>query len=189
MRVCGLWTRVLIATAAAGCAPAHRIGSPVLPSATHVVIVPVADVRAKPQSFPSPGTHDPSQETQVLYGEGVRLIATRGDWAMVEAVEQPEYTHQQRWQGYPGWVPLAALRPRSRAEGQRPTNAVVVDNWAAVARREPAQGPELRLPVGTHVRAGRAGRSGWNVQLLDGTTGRIASGQLRLLRDLHRLSS
>jgi hypothetical protein len=73
-----------------------------------VVIVPVADVWSKPlpQGFkPS----DDVRETQILFGERVLIHESSGPWARIEAVEQPEYTHHHRWEGYPGWVQQSAL--------------------------------------------------------------------------------
>jgi len=62
----------------------------------HVVTLPVVDVRAEPGSLPTPGIHDPLQETQLLYGEQVHVLTTQGAWASIEALEQPEYTHAHR---------------------------------------------------------------------------------------------
>jgi len=81
------------------------------PPARMVVVVPVADVRAKP--VPSSGGYerDRLQETQVVEGEIVLVFERKGDWARVACSEQEEYTHNDRWEAYPGWVQWSALSP------------------------------------------------------------------------------
>jgi len=84
-----------------------------VPPGLYVVTVPFADVRAVPDHPVQSYAHDPHQETQLLLFERVRVIKTQGAWALIEAVEQPEYTHHQRWEGYPGWVLRSAIQPVS----------------------------------------------------------------------------
>jgi len=75
------------------------------------VCVPVADLRKEP-SEPGPSRdHDPLEESQLLQGDPVRVLEERDGWARVEAVEQQEWTHHQRWEGYPGWIRLSDLEP------------------------------------------------------------------------------
>ncbi len=161
--------------AASGCAA---------PRALHVVIAPVADLRAKSGTWPAPGTHDPFQETQLLYGEPVQLVTIEGGWAHVEAVEQPEYTHHRRWQGYPGWVLYDLLQPIRR----RPTpNAVVTVKWMTVWENPNAMASMLQLPMGTKVTVAPTGSEFWKVQLLSGATGWISRGAVAFLEELDRL--
>src|SRR5258708_18147762 len=68
-----------------------------------VVIVPVADLRSD-QSLPEPGKSDDKQQTQLLFGETVEVVASSGEWVQVNAIEQPSFKYHQRWEGYPGWV-------------------------------------------------------------------------------------
>jgi cell wall-associated NlpC family hydrolase len=74
------------------------------------VIAPVSDVWTAPPAANTEPTSD-QRETQVLFGEVVFVHASSGPWVRIEAVEQPEYTHHQRWEGYPGWVLKKALGP------------------------------------------------------------------------------
>jgi hypothetical protein len=74
-----------------------------------VVAVPVADLRAEPVPHSGRYEFDRLQETQVLEGETVLVFERRGDWARVACPEQDEYTHNDRWEGYPGWVRWSAL--------------------------------------------------------------------------------
>ncbi len=74
-----------------------------------VVRVDVADVRSKPESPSQKYEFDPLQETQVLKGEPVLVLEEKGKWARIECPEQMEYTHNNRWEGYPGWILKKAL--------------------------------------------------------------------------------
>lgn len=75
-----------------------------------VVAVPAADVWSEPAGDPAQRTDD-KRETQVLFGERVLVHESSGIWARIEALEQPEHTHHDRWEGYPGWVAKDALAP------------------------------------------------------------------------------
>ena len=151
----------LLLIASAGCAASQPL---------MVVNVPVADLRAQPHTTAQAGVHDPLEETQLLYGERVRVVRARNGWAFVEAVEQPEYTHHGRWQGYPGWLPLSELlewRP-TRALTTVPTGrpVVIVAKWARAW-----QDPSLRLacpwrlPLGSRLQATDVGGGLWRIEL------------------------
>ncbi len=75
------------------------------------VKVPVADVRAKPKAASGKYKFDELQETQVELGERVRVLEKKGKWFRVECMDQEEFTHNNKWQGYPGWIEAAALTP------------------------------------------------------------------------------
>lgn len=60
------------------------------PQPTHLVIAPAGLLRAQPQP-------DSDLITRVIGGTAIKLLATRGEWAEVEASER-------------GWLPLADLR-------------------------------------------------------------------------------
>ena len=75
-----------------------------------VVIVPVADVWSRPIATGEKPA-DELRETQVLLGEKVLIHESSGTWALIEAIEQPEFTHHNRWEGYPGWVLANAVKP------------------------------------------------------------------------------
>jgi len=78
---------------------------------TRLMIVkdPVADVRAERKSGSGTPVYDPLEETQILKGEPVLVVETKGAWARVECIEQVEFTHHNFWEGYPGWVLRTAL--------------------------------------------------------------------------------
>jgi cell wall-associated NlpC family hydrolase len=82
--------------------------SPVMSAQDAVVIVPVADLWNDVAVSTSPLTND-HRETQLLFGERVKVLETKGPWSRIEAVQQEEYSHNNRWEGYPGWVRSEAL--------------------------------------------------------------------------------
>lgn len=69
-----------------------------------IVTEPVADIRQKPVDAAVGYQHDDLQETQVLYNEVLLYKGENADWYEIEAVEQQEFSHNQKWQGYPGWI-------------------------------------------------------------------------------------
>jgi cell wall-associated NlpC family hydrolase len=157
----------------AGCAASSRLMA---------VNVAVVDLRAQPRTSVTPGVHDPLQETQLVYGERVRVRAVKDGWAQVEAVEQAEYTHARRWQGYPGWLPAAALiAPDPLAS----PNIVVTVKWAESWQDAYGRAPSPhRFPLGTRLRAVDMGGQLWRVELLDGSTVWMPRGAGAALREL-----
>lgn len=106
-----------------------------------VVQVPIADLRSD-RSLPPRGRSDDKQQTQLLYGELVEVLATRGRWAEINALEQPEFTTHQKWEGYPGWVLRKTLgpadkRPASYPEALKParTSGLMRTDILETARR------------------------------------------------------
>ena len=171
-----------------------------------VVTVPVADVRATQTSPPPPGLHDPLQETQLLYGERVKVLNTDGGWAFIEAVEQAEYTHANAWQGYPGWVRRDALKPdgstspsldspdraRSGSLGTQPrsdgaSQTVVSVKWATLWADASASTALMQVPIGTTLRLTKTDGPLCALQLFDGRPAWIARGDVRFLHELRRL--
>jgi len=75
-----------------------------------VVSVPVADVWSRVLT-PGEKPADELRETQVLSGEMVLIQESSGPWVRIEAIEQPEFTHRNFWEGYPGWMRKDALGP------------------------------------------------------------------------------
>lgn len=75
-----------------------------MPRKTFIINVPIADLRKKPISAVKSVYKDPLQESQLLFGEGIRYIREEGEWAYIEALEQLKYSNERGWIGYPGWV-------------------------------------------------------------------------------------
>ncbi len=93
------------------------------------VAAPVADVRARQTLHIGRYVQDPDQETQVLQGEPVIVKERRSGWVRVECPRQPEYTHNNVWEGYPGWIEESLLTADAAKEIQispdaRPTPAL-----------------------------------------------------------------
>ncbi len=134
------------------------------------VAVAVADLRREPRGPGPTMEHDPLEESQLLYGDLVEVLEEKGGWARVRAPDQEEWTHRERWEGYPGWMRLADLVPKPRDWSP---SIVVTSKQAFV---QPAPGarihPKLRLSLGSRVR-GTAEKGGWRLTLLDGSTGWI----------------
>lgn len=69
------------------------------------ISVPVADLRQKPEHLLSLNfSHNPLRESQLTYGEPLKLIHDHDEWLFVEAIEQVRFTHDKGWHYYPGWV-------------------------------------------------------------------------------------
>jgi gamma-D-glutamyl-L-lysine dipeptidyl-peptidase len=91
-----------------------------------VVTVPVADVWSRALDPGTTGSDD-WRETQVLFGEKVLIHESSGPWLRIEAVEQPEFTHHNKWEGYPGWVWKDALTGQQLV--RPPTHQVSGARW------------------------------------------------------------
>ena len=70
---------------------------------------PVADLRKEPSERKPGLEHDPLEESQLLEGDRVIVLEEKEGWARISAPDQQEWTHRQRWEGYPGWIRLADL--------------------------------------------------------------------------------
>ena len=172
------YTFLVSSLTAAGCAAQKPLMS---------VIVPVTDLRAQPHTTAQPASHDPLEETQLLYGELVKLLNTEDGWAQVEAVEQPEFTHARRWQGYPGWVLASELVP---ADSWLAPTIVVTERWAATWEDAYNLIPSRwRFPLGTRLRAVDMGGQRWKVELLDGSTVWMPHHFARSLEELRAQSA
>ena len=169
-------TAVILAIGVAGCAG---------PKPLMAVNAPVVDLRAQPHTAAQTASHDPLQESQLLYGERVQVLKVEDGWAQVEAVEQPEFTHARRWQGYPGWISAATLIPW---EPLRSPTIVVTEPWAQ-AWQDPNRltVSRWRFPLGTRLRATDMGGQLWLIELLDGDTAWLPYASARGLDELWAL--
>lgn len=155
------------------------------PGTVMVVTRPVVDVRRQPKTQAAPAVHDPFEETQLLFGERVRVLEVRDEWARIEALEQAEYTSRRKWQGYPGWVPADTLAPN---ESVWDPTIVITAKWSPVWR-DPykRQLSGLLLPMGAMVRGTDMGGERWRLELPDRSTAWIDHAQARALKELARL--
>jgi hypothetical protein len=153
-----------------------------------LVAQPLADLRREPlsafdiASVRPPYPQDPFQESQLLFGEEVRVVEERDAWALVEAVEQPEFSHHQRWEGYPGWVPRRALAPKP--DDYQP-NAVVSVLYARLCQEASKKAVCTEVPLGARVQAEFDGSAWARVRRPEGgPPGYIRAKELRRFPDL-----
>ena len=148
------------------------------------VNVPVCDLRAQPHTTAVANGHDDLEETQLVYGESVSVKQVVDGWAYVESIEQPEFSHHRRWEGYPGWLPESQLTTRADS----PT-IVVQQKWATVW--DDAYGTarsRWRFALGTRLRATRRATQLWCVEMLDGSTVWLAYDAARSIGELAHLT-
>jgi cell wall-associated NlpC family hydrolase len=147
----------------------------------------VADLRAEPQEIPGaaalkrPYDMDPLQETQLLYNEEVKVLEEREGWVRVEAVEQPEYTHHDGWEGYPGWVLKKELVPKP--ENFSP-NAVVSARYARVHEAPSLKSAFEEFPLGARLQIAVQDKSWARVLRPGRSDGWARLKDLRLFSDL-----
>lgn len=154
-------------------------------SAYRQVTAPMVNLRSEPRTEALPGVHDPHQETQLVYGEMVKVVKEDGGWAQIEAVEQAEFNHNGRWQGYPGWIPSDSLVP---ANPLLKPNILVSEPWAQgwldAYRRSPSK---IRFPLGARLHAIDMGGAIWRVELPGGGTVWLANTHAREIAALGAL--
>ncbi len=159
------------------------------PAPSHLVAAPLLDVRREPRpvadtaALKSPYDLDPFQETQVLFGEEVRVLEEQGAWARIEALEQPEFSHARKWEGYPGWVLRHFLHPKPA--DFKPT-AVVCVRYARLYTEGPKKGPFLDIPLGARLAAEPPEGPWARVLRPDGKEGWVAEKDVARLADLPR---
>lgn len=135
------------------------------------VQAPVADLRKEPGPAGPTLEQDPLQESQLLYGDPVTVLEIQGGWARVAAPDQQEWTHNRRWEGYPGWVRVSNLTPEPA--GWAP-NLVVISKLAQIRSSPGPDAPVLlTLSMGTRL-MGSQEADGWKLRLLDGSEGSLA---------------
>ena len=145
------------------------------------VCVPVADLRHEPSKAAANRDYDPSEESQLLYGDAVGPQEEKGEWVRVSASQQLEWSHTDRWEGYPGWMERSSL---VLEPADWNPNLLITAKWATV-RSQPDRNASilLKLSVGTRLEAQPEPLQGWwEIRLLDGSTGWVLQEEA-LLRD------
>ena len=144
-----------------------------------VVCVSVADVRSATGAIPATLNYDPQEETQLLYGEGVEIFDHQGEWLKIGAVEQPEFSHNRRWESYPGWVKKDAILKIKRPPDMK---FVVKTKSSRIHDRPDFKSSFLPVSMGTKLDVTGDSKKGfWKVRKVDGDTGWIAMDEVRLL--------
>lgn len=148
-----------------------------------IVSVPVANIRAARIPSKNDYKYDEIQETQVLYGERLALLEEKKDWYRIEAIEQPEYTHNKFWQGYPGWI---EKRMVTAVDEYPKRNAVLKEkNVPVYDNHHDSSTLKMVLSIGARLYVHKNNKvAGWHeVELIDGTTGWIADDQYNFISD------
>lgn len=154
-----------------------------------LVTVPVADLRREPRDGNGSYDEDPLQETQLLYGESLMAFEEKNGWLRVEALEQPEFTHKDKWEGYPGWI--RSTQAVSVADFP-PLHNVVKKPWSSI-HAVPDKSSKILLTVflGTKLSVSSTGsQRGWlRLRLPDGREGMISEADTKpLINSLFRRS-
>lgn len=138
------------------------------------ICVPVADLRTEPSDPPIERTHDPLEETQLLYGDPVRVLEGRGDWLRVLCPEQQEFTHHQAWEGYPGWIRKTAVTPDRNNWFPK----ITITAKQAAARLKPSDKEPvfITFSIGTRL-VGEKENGWWKLRLMDGTQAWVRENQ------------
>ena len=119
-----------------------------------------------------------SRETQLIAGERVLVLAEKGDWAQIVAVEQPSHKDPR---GYPGWVRASGL---VNGWSQAQAYAVVMVS-RALARGQPDGKASVLMGLSIDSRLPLAKvDQGWaQVTLPDGRPAWIAAADIRSTGD------
>lgn len=109
--------------------------------------------------------------TQLLIGEAVQVVETRGDWARVVGLAQPSSRHPA---GYPGWVRRTHLG--EPVPGTVGAHVVVTCPRTACGLED---GPDLDLSFGTMLRAVSEAEEWVDVLLPGNRKGRLRRSDVR----------
>ena len=160
------------------------------------VAVPAADLRREPVRAGPTLEQDPLEESQLLYGDPVEVQEEKAGWVRVNALEQLEWTHHKRWEGYPGWMESTTLSPEP--EGWIPNLVVTGKEGVVLEKPEPTAPVRFTLSLGTRLvgvrhhgdfeKVGSVSDTGFlKLRLLDGSTGWIQADQVTPLEKLAQM--
>ncbi|MBP9127503.1 MAG: C40 family peptidase [Elusimicrobia bacterium] len=155
------------------------------------VSVPVVDLRRLPEPVSPHAVHrrpypiDSNQETQLLFGERVRVLELKKGWLRVEAVDQFEFSHSNRWQGYPGWVPHDVVTARP---SDFHSVAVVISRFARMTQTRKWRSARMDVPMGSRFAVIYTQKDWARVQGPSGEMGWMRLRDLRMDRDAPKTS-
>ncbi|MBI2118009.1 MAG: C40 family peptidase [Elusimicrobia bacterium] len=140
----------------------------------------VADLRSASTTTPSSLDFDPLQETQLLYGEFIKIKNESGDWLKVEAVEQLEYSHSHSWEGYPGWIKKDAVLFIDKIVLP---NSVINKKTTYLYSAPDSNSIILPLSLGTKIKAAKEVRQGFRkIETMDKKTAWIKDLDIHSLK-------
>ncbi len=76
----------------------------------HLIAVPVADLRKKPEQLTQDYSHHPLRDSQLLFQEKIEVVRKEGNWAYIQALEQMQYDQEKGWRPYEGWIHVSEMR-------------------------------------------------------------------------------
>lgn len=116
-----------------------------------IVTEPVADLQREPVDFAGGRDQNNLQETQLLLNE---VLAYRGEndtWFQVEAIEQTDFSREDLWRGYPGWVRKRFVR---EVEKVKRNNVVIRAKVAHVYKESDRKSKAIMtVSIGTRFHA------------------------------------
>lgn len=141
------------------------------------VCVLVTDLRREPIPLGCGYARDPLQESQLLYGEEVKVLRDSDEWCFVEAIRQPKKCSTNEWMGYPGWVKKEDLIFSGYA-----FNYVIQNRFEVIFNEPDLNGIEiLKLPFGASCFVEKE-LDGWlQVRLVNGALGYIKKSKQKKL--------
>jgi cell wall-associated NlpC family hydrolase len=155
-----------------------------------VVVAPFADIRREPVDRRTGYSHDDLQETQVLFNEVLAFDSEQGEWDRVKALEQEKQVSGGKWQGYPGYIRKAMVRPVNAAPMY---DSVVRINAVEVYDALPPAGQRrLVLLMGTKLKTAGEQAGFSKIEIGSGRFGWVDSasiGAIRPVSDIARLRS
>lgn len=167
-------------------------------AATHRICVSVASLWSMPTMFilehkaPFLSKDLPTHETQLLYGEPVRVLEDNGHgWLKIEAPGQENYDRQtDTWGPYVGWVQSEHLQKIDDAD-DLPLNIIITAPWEGIFYAPIPEQGSLLLPLclGTQLNGERFDNKWWQVRLLTGGFGYVAAEHVMELQALLKEST
>ncbi|MFA5389514.1 MAG: C40 family peptidase [Candidatus Omnitrophota bacterium] len=128
----------------------------VLLSGFLIVTSQSADIRKEPRDREPGYAHDDLNETQALFNEVLLHKFSKDGWFYVEALEQKEFTHNSKWQGYPGYI----RKEKVRFVDDPPAHDLVINSPVAAVFAAPAAAGNILFNVSSGTKFETAGREG-----------------------------
>ena len=143
-----------------------------------VVVAPVADLRAKPESVQkfSYKKLDSNQSTQLLFGEKVIAFEEKNGFTRVGAIEHEIYV-KGNWHFWRGWIEskrLCAVKEFPK------NNLIVCKPWTPLfLSKSKTQNKKISIPIGSELRGVSMRRGLWKVFLPSGKQAFVSAGAVK----------
>lgn len=122
-----------------------------LPKQFGRVIVPAANLRGAPApASPKNFGIDKLQESQLLFGEPLQVLSSKGQWLQVIALRQLKWLKSAGMQGYPGWVKKSLVRMSPNPVD--PTHYTTAHETPVYSKPSKAAELAMRLSQGSFIK-------------------------------------